>query len=184
MKKLLIVLFLVFFVYNLLPQKNKYRSQLKKVETVARSRGFNTNYCILIDFRQFSGERRMHLVNLKTFKIEKSFPVAQGRGDKSFSNVSGSNSSSLGMAVTREKGASMYGARFKYVLEGLDSTNSAIRVRNIVLHSWGGIPSFGVFPLPLYQSKGCPTISNKALLTIDRLIKKQINKKLIIYTFK
>lgn len=186
MKKVSIigVLILICIIYNITGALKGYKKEIKEVSEVAARKGFNTNYCILIDFSRHSGERRMHLVDLNTTKVVKSFAVAQGRGDAGFSNVPGSNCSSLGMAVTRERGGSMYGIGVKYVLEGLDTTNSSIRRRNVVLHSWGGIPPFGIFPLPLYQSKGCPTVANKTLTAIDKLIKGQRNKQLIVYTFK
>jgi hypothetical protein len=183
MKKILIVVALALLACNFIGPRNNYEKQIEEVKRTAKNRGLNSNYCILIDFSQYSGERRMHITNLKTGRVEKSFPVAQGRGKSNFSNIPGSNSSSEGMAVTSERGGSMYGTGFKYVLDGLDSTNSAIRRRSVVMHSWGGIPFFGIFPLPLYQSKGCPTMSNKALLMIDKLIKNQTNKKIIVYTF-
>lgn len=184
MKKSALLLILIILTYNITPTIKDYTFKINEVKKVAKNKKFNTNYCILIDFSKFSGERRMHLVNLKNNNIENSFLVAQGRGKNEFSNVIASNSSSLGMAVIEEKGDSKYGTGFKYILNGLDKTNNNIKKRNIVLHSWGGIPPFGIFPIPLYQSKGCPTVANKTIIEIDKLIKNQRNKKIIIYTFK
>lgn len=184
MKKLFVLLILLILTYNVTPTIKDYTFKINQVKKAAKNKKLNTNYCILIDFSKFSGEKRMHLVNLKNYNIESSFLVAKGRGKEEFSNVAESNCSSLGMVVIGEKGHSNYGTGFKYILNGLEKTNSNVKRRNIVLHSWGGIPPFSIFPIPLYQSKGCPTVANKTLIEIDKLIKSQINKKIIIYTFK
>lgn len=94
----------------------------------------------LIDFSLVSGVPRMHLVDLENSNL-RSVLVAHGRGsDPSytgwamrFSNMPGSNASSVGGYVTGatyvgEHGHSMY-------LQGLDPSNSNAQAREIVIHA-------------------------------------------------
>ena len=105
-----------------------------------------------------------------------------GRGDK-FSNIIGSKNSSLGMAVIGKRGSSRYGNKVKYTLIGLDRSNSNISQRNIVLHSSRYSPNFQIYPFKNYKSYGCPTVSVRTLEKIDKVIKSQKNKKIIVYNF-
>lgn len=151
----------------------------------------NKEYGILIDYGLHSGKNRMFLISLKEEKIIRKLLVAHGSGSKAilgiptkFSNLCGSNSSSLGYSFISEKGKSRYGIGVKYILEGLSTTNSNIRKRNIVLHSYPTVLPFSTFPLPTIQSQGCPTISNVDLKWLENFIQEQKNKKILIYSFK
>lgn len=184
MKKLLLLGILIIVCINLYrPNYNKEIQQVKSIK------GYNTNFAILIDYGLSSGKDRMFLVDLKKSKIIKSFKVANGRGQKkyfnlfpNYSNIPNSNESSLGFSVIKAKGYSNWGVNFKYVLKGLDKTNSNIERRNVVLHSWDGIKDYWFYPLPLPQSKGCPTVSNRTMIYLDKILKKE--KNILIYTFK
>lgn len=183
MKKI-ILLSLVLLAINF--YKKDYSKEIQKVKDVE---GYNTNFAILIDYGLSSGKDRMFLIDLKTDKIIKSFKVANGRGKNkyfdftpNFSNNINSNESSLGISVVKERGYSSWGINIKYILKGLEKTNNNIKNRYIVLHSWKGIKEYWFYPLPLPQSKGCPTVSNKTMLFLDKLFKKE--KNILIYTFK
>ena len=75
----------------------------RKLAEMAKKGGYNTEYAFLADMSVKSNKNRFFIVNLKTMKVEKSALVAQGRGserlnlDKEYSNVPGSNCSSLGI---------------------------------------------------------------------------------------
>jgi hypothetical protein len=70
----------------------------------------------------------------------KSFPVAQGRG-KATSVTSLDRTLVVKDGGTQNEGSIWY--RLKYVLDGLDSTNSAIGVEEVKC-TLGGIPFFGI----------------------------------------
>lgn len=169
----------LFFIYRI--DFKNYNDEILKIKEFSKN-GYNTNYAILIDYSKHSGLNRMLLVNLKTKEVEKSFLVMNGRGGK-FSNVVGSNNSSLGISVIESRGHSKYGNHIKYTLKGLEKTNSNIKKRNIVLHSSKYSVNFQTFPIRNARSYGCPTVSIKSLEYIDKLIQKQKNKKIIIYSF-
>ena len=180
MKKYIILVIIVLFFISRVNFKN-YTTEIENVKKES-SKGYNKNYCILIDYSKHSGLNRGFIVNLKTNYIEHSFLVMNGRGDK-FSNVIGSKNSSLGMSITGKRGSSRYGDKFKYTLIGLDKSNSNILKRNIVLHSSKYSPNFQIYPFKNYRSYGCPTVSIKTLEKIDKVIKSQKNKKIIVYNF-
>jgi hypothetical protein len=187
MKKVIII-----FLVSILASNLNFDKYKKQIELLNKKQGsHNKEFVIIIDYGKHSSRDRMFLVNLKTKEIIKSFKVAHGRGrnkyisfNKKFSNKSGSNLSSLGISVLGNRNSSSWGLRFNYTINGLESTNSNNNKRNIVLHSWGGIQDFWVYPIPLPQSQGCPTISNNTLRYLDNFIQKQKNKKILIYSFK
>jgi hypothetical protein len=186
MKKIIFTIVVLILVANI-----NFKSYKEEISFLNLKKGnHNKEYAILIDYSKNSSFNRMFLVNLNTGKILKSFKVAHGRGKskylslkKEFSNKRGSNLSSLGVSILGGKNQSSWGLRFNYTINELDKTNSNNSNRNIVLHSWGGIQDYWIPFLPLPQSQGCPTISNKSLQYLDNFIKKQSNKKILIYSF-
>lgn len=175
---------LLFIVSN--TNFKSYKQDLDKINKLAHIKTYNQNICIIIDYSLHSSINRGIVFDLKTNKKLLTFKVAHGKGkyfslQTSFSNIVGSNKSSLGMAVIQEKTSSSWGIGFNYRIRGLEKTNSNIYKRNIVLHSWSGIFRYSIFPIPLAQSQGCPTVSNKDMLVIDNIIKTQKNKNILIY---
>ena len=92
------------------------------------------------DFAKASSAPRLYFVDLKTGDVE-AVRTAHGKGSDpahkgvatSFSNVAGSNATSLGTYLT---GARYFGAHgLSLYLDGLDATNSNARARAIVLHA-------------------------------------------------
>ena len=59
----------------------------------------------------------------------------------------------------------------KYILHGLETTNSNAKDRNIVFHSWGMVSDEEVFPNGTSEGWGCPAISNNAFTEIDAYLK-------------
>lgn len=99
----------------------------------------NPNYMAIIDFRQHSGQKRFYLINRSTGAVE-SMAVAHGTASdpqkngyaQYFSNVPNSKMSSLGAYLVAEQYKGKHGASVR--LDGLESTNSNVRNRAIVLH--------------------------------------------------
>jgi hypothetical protein len=95
------------------------------------------NYWAVVDFNQPSSEERLFIFDLKSQSIKK-FLVAHGKGSgfdiaTKFSNVPGSNCSSLGIYKTLETYIGKHGESLR--IEGLDETNSNAKERAIVIHS-------------------------------------------------
>src|SRR5690606_8840533 len=138
----------------------------------------NKNYMSIIDFSQHSGNKRYYLIDLKTGAVEAlhtshgkgSDPDHNGYADR-FSNVSGSNMTSLGFMLTAERYVGKHGNSLR--LDGLESINSNARQRAIVIHGASyvadGLQKMG-------RSLGCPAVENKF---INSLIKKIENGSLV-----
>lgn len=99
----------------------------------------NKNFLSVVDFSARSNKARFFIMDMKSGSVW-SIHVAHGSGsDKegngyatSFSNVPGSNASSLGFYSTAETYQGNYGLSLR--LDGLSSTNSKVRSRAVVLH--------------------------------------------------
>ncbi len=168
-----------------------YSKEVGYLQNKVANSSYNKEYGILIDYGLHSGKYRMFLVDLKRKETVHKFLISHGSGSESFlgiprrfSNINGSNASSLGYSVISNRGSSRYGVGIKYILKGLDKTNSNLEKRNVVLHSYKTIPSVSSFPIPLIESQGCPTTSNKDLKWLDKFIQSQKNKRILIYSFK
>lgn len=100
----------------------------------------NPNFLTVIDFSQYSGKKRFYLIDMRSGEVE-AYKTAHGSGSDSnhdgyaekFSNVSGSNASSLGLYRTAETYYGKHGYSLR--LDGLSSTNSNARSRAIVIHA-------------------------------------------------
>jgi hypothetical protein len=99
----------------------------------------NHEYLAVIDYTKPSSKPRLYLMNLKTGKIE-SHVAAHGKGSdpqntgmaKHFSNALSSNASSVGFFRTAEVYKGKHGNSLR--LDGLSSTNSNARQRDVVMH--------------------------------------------------
>ena len=178
MKKISILILLIFISCS--SKKEDYKKEICALRNKA-SKGYNTKYGILIDYSKSSGLKRGFIINLNKNIIMHSFLVMNGEG---FSNKIGSNKTSLGFTYTHRRGHSNYGNSIKYTLIGTSSSNFNTYKRNIVLHSYKGFLNIEIYPLPIIKSKGCPTIPITSFEKIDSLIKRQKNKKILIYSFK
>jgi hypothetical protein len=99
----------------------------------------NPKYVTVVDFARHSGKRRFFIVDVDSGAVEPHV-VAHGSGSdpgnsgyaKKFSNVSGSEMSSLGYYVTAETYQGKHGYSLR--LDGVSSTNSRVRDRDVVVH--------------------------------------------------
>lgn len=154
----------------------KIKTNLASVKATCHSGDYNSRHCFLIDMSISSGKKRFFIYNLEKDSIERSGLVTHGSGsDKDgsasyFSNVSGSNCTSLGKYKIGNSYQGRFGLAFK--LHGLDKTNNKAFDRAVVLHSHGCVPNDEVAPFPICLSLGCPTVSPDFLA----LLKKYINE--------
>ena len=147
-----------------------------------KSKNMNDDIFILIDLSKHSGKNRFYVYSFSKNEIIMSCLVSHGCGNKTWSkanqpanpvvsNELNSHCSSIGKYKIGERGYSQWGNNIKYLLHGLESSNSNAAVRNIVLHSWGAISEKEIYPLGSPEGWGCPAISNSDMSKIDKLLK-------------
>jgi len=163
-----------------IPAMDNEKTSQKAAEALAycQEKGFSTSHCILIDFSVHSGLNRLVLWDFNSNKALYSCLVSHGCGSRPwsgdetktspvFSNAHGSHSSSLGKYKIGERGYSSWGVHSKYLLHGLESSNSQALARTIVFHSWDAIPDKELYPAGTPEGWGCPAVSNNAFKFID-----------------
>lgn len=154
----------------------------KEALDFCKKNNFNQEYCILIDMSIHSGLNRFFLYDFNKQKATMSMLVGHGCGNypwssdwsrnkPSFSNVDGSHLSSLGKYKIGKRAWSDWGINVKYVLHGLETTNSNAEKRYIVFHSWEKVPEKEIYPDGTAEGWGCPTISNNNMKIIDPMLK-------------
>ena len=141
-----------------------------------------------------SGIKRFIVWNFKKNKISNSFLAGHGCGDNpwnndfskenpKFSNIDGSHCSSLGKYKIGKRAHSDWGVKIKYILHGLEPTNSNAFKRFIVFHSWEVVSDEEVYPNGTPEGWGCPTISNNSFKIIDPLLKSS-TKPVLMWIYK
>ncbi|MES2855925.1 MAG: murein L,D-transpeptidase catalytic domain family protein, partial [Bdellovibrionota bacterium] len=120
----------------------------------------NAGVMTVIDYSLSSKQKRFYLIDMASGEVFATY-VAHGKGSDSnhdsyaekFSNVSGSNATSLGAYLAAEtySGSNGYSMR----LDGLSSTNSNARARAVVVH---GASYVSNAPVTQGRSWGCPAL--------------------------
>ncbi|KAB1229550.1 murein L,D-transpeptidase catalytic domain-containing protein [Chryseobacterium viscerum] len=162
---------------------SKLKIKAEEALKFCTSKNLNRDFCILIDMSLHSGIKRFFVWDFKNNKISKEYLVGHGCGPNSwskdgskanpgFSNEDGSHLSSLGKYKLEGRGYSDWGINIKYLMHGLEETNSNALKRFIVFHSWNMMSDTEVFPQGSPEGWGCPTVSNNAMKEIDPMIQK------------
>lgn len=170
------------------------KAKAKQALKFCKAENFNQDFCILIDMSLHSGVKRFIVWSFKKNKISNSFLVGHGCGDNpwnndfsknnpKFSNIDGSHCSSLGKYKIGKRAHSDWGVNIKYVLHGLESTNSNAFKRFIVFHSWEVVSDEDIYPNGTPEGWGCPTISNNSFKIIDPLLKSS-TKPVLMWIYK
>lgn len=168
---------------------NKTTEKAKEALQFCKDKKLNTDFCILIDMSLHSGVNRFVVWDFKENKIIGKYLVGHGCGTNSwssdeskdnptFSNEDGSHLSSLGKYKLSGRGYSDWGIHVKYLMHGLEKSNSNALKRFIVFHSWNLMSDEETFPKGSPEGWGCPTISNNAMKEIDPLL--QSSKKPVL----
>lgn len=147
---------------------NYYKNNMKKFN--------NHEYMAIVDFNINSVKERLFLLNLKTGEVEKML-VTHARNTETelgvagkFSNVIGSEMSSLGFFVTdTDSYVGKHGISLR--LDGLSKINSNARERAIVIHGASYATQWFVeHKGRLGHSQGCPAVApNKIEGLIEKL---------------
>lgn len=138
-----------------------------------KSRIKNQKYLSVIDFSKSSKLKRFFIINMTTGTVT-AVHTAHGKGSdanhdgyaEKFSNVSGSNASSLGFYLTAEtyNGSNGYSLR----LDGLSTTNSRARSRSIVIHGASYVKESNVIQ---GRSWGCPALDQSLKTKVIDMLK-------------
>lgn len=197
MKKIILLVLIIaastfgYTKYNRYVAKNnkpktnfvKLENKAKEALAFCKKNDYNQDYCLLIDMSIHSGLNRFYVYDFKKYTVTMSMLVGHGCGnypwsfdwsrDKpGFSNVDGSHCSSLGKYKIGKRAYSNWGINVKYILHGLETTNSNAESRFIVFHSWEKVPENEVYPDGTAEGWGCPTISNNNMKIIDPMLQK------------
>lgn len=139
-----------------------------------QSKGFNTEFCFLLDLSLPSGSNRFFVFDLhRNIIIDKGL-VTQGHCNNfqaapiRFSNTPGCGCSSSG----KYRVGAPYKGKFglAYHLAGLEATNSNAARRAVVLHSHSCVPARECYPQEICRSEGCTTVAPAFLKRINGLI--------------
>jgi hypothetical protein len=133
----------------------------------------NKGHISVLDYSLRSSEPRFHVIDTQSGEVQ-SFRMANGVGSEpdhdgfahTFSNVSGSNMSSLGFVLTAETYEGKHG--FSLRLDGLSDTNSKLRARAVVVH---GADYVHDKPVIQGRSNGCPAVPMDQRTKVINLIK-------------
>ena len=125
-----------------------------ELEAYCETKGYNTDYGILVDYGRNSLQKRLFVYDFNKDKIVMSSLAGHGSGGEStflsadFSNVSGSHCSSLGHYKIGRERKMVKRPVMAYELDGLDKTNNNARSRAILIHAGVGPLSWGCITLP------------------------------------
>jgi hypothetical protein len=160
----------------------KLKKRAKEARTFCLRNKMNTDICLLADMSVHSGKERFVVWSFSKDTILTAGLVSHGCSDYSwgkdqskdspvFSNTHDSHCSSLGKYKIGERGYSQWGIHVKYLMHGLEVSNSNALSRVIVLHGWDAIEDHEVYPDGTPEGWGCPAISNKFMTTLDGILK-------------
>ncbi|UUV22237.1 murein L,D-transpeptidase catalytic domain family protein [Paenimyroides aestuarii] len=135
---------------------------------------FNQDIVLLADMAIKSRYNRFFVYDVKNNRVLHKGLVAHGKGSNTgtygelqFSNVEGSNMTSLG---NYKVGASYVGRFGKsYKLHGLDPTNDQAFARYVVLHTYTFMPHEEHL-VPIINSEGCPMVSQETFKILENII--------------
>jgi hypothetical protein len=174
-----------------LTNPNVDSKRIKEALLFSRKQKLDTTLAFFIDMSIHSGKKRFFIVDLHSKKTLFSGLCCHGLGNGSteatpvFSNVEGSNCTSLGKYKTGIRSYSTWGIHVHYKMHGLEKTNNNSFKRIVVLHSYDQMPEKEIYPtyLPMGWSLGCPVIANNLMTSIDSLLKKR-KRSVLLWIYK
>lgn len=166
-------------------KKTRYGSikkYAKEAEAYSARHNMDGHLCLLGDLGMHSGRMRLFVWDFSRDTLIASGLMSHGCGsgpwgdDQSrdgpvLSNAHDSHCSSAGRYRIGQRGYSQWGTHVKYVLHGLDASNSNALSRQIVLHGWDAIGDEEVYPEGTPEGWGCPAVSNRFMQQLDSLLR-------------
>ena len=169
---------------------DKIKTYATSAKSYCQENHLNTDFFILADLGRHSGLNRFFVWDFDTEQIIQKCLVSHGcssnpwgsdasREKPELSNMDNSHCSSQGKYQIGKRGFSQWGIHVKYLLHGLDATNSNALRRVIVLHSWESIPETEPYPKGTPEGWGCPAISNENMKILDARLRNAGQKVLL-----
>lgn len=166
--------------------------QAMEVEALrfCKAKSLNRDFYLIIDLSRHSGLERFYVWDFVRGTITDSFLVSHGcysnawgsdqtKENAIVSNTPDSHASSKGKYIIGERGYSQWGINVKYLLHGMDNTNSNAQKRIIVLHGWDQVSDDAVYPKGTPEGWGCPAVSNNTMRKLDAKLKSSEKKVLM-----
>jgi hypothetical protein len=153
---------------------NRLRHRAGQMKAYARANGYNTHTCFIADLRLHSGQERFFIYDLDRDSVLGQGMVTHGRCNqrwlegRKYANEPGCGCSSLGKYRIGKAYQGRFGLAYK--LHGLDQSNSNAYQRFVVLHAHECVPENAVYPDPICQSDGCPTVSPLFLQRLSHIL--------------
>lgn len=175
--------FLALIAYNRFTVSSKSPNNAI-IDSVIERLPSDANYLCIVNFGKHSGEERFFIYNVRNNKYEYSGLVQHGNGKGNtaskpkFSNVIGSNCSSLGLyKITCKDNMHSWPGAPCFRMVGLDSTNSNAMARGILIHPslTRTLMPFEVWGLDLpltWESQGCFAVSCNTMYEINKRFKR------------
>lgn len=160
--------------------RSRVEARAAALRSYCEQEGYNTHLALFVDLSRHSGRCRFMAWDFEQNRPILSSPVSHGSGSQRshrrsayarLSNEDGSHLSSVGRALVAERYEGSYGIAYR--LDGLESTNSNLRSRCVVLHGWSYTTTLPIFPIPTVGSFGCPVLSKSVMARVDELLRNQ-----------
>lgn len=161
-------------------QPNIKSEKINEAYAFCKKNKLDTSFCIMVDMSIPSGKNRLFVYDFQHKKTVIAGLCAHGVGGGStatkpvFSNKVGSNCTSLGKYIVKNRSYSNWGINIHYKMYGLETSNNNAFKRIVVLHSYTPVPNYEIYPQTLFGiSAGCPVIADDQMSQIDRLLIKK-----------
>ena len=178
----LLIFFFLFLVQcgksyvpkNVKPEKD-YSSYITQAKKYSEENRLSNQFFLLADLSVHSGKKRLFLYDFKEGRFTESFLVMHGQGRKGkisrrnaeFSNEPRSFNSALGKYIVKRKKKKSASYGRKFIMKGMEETNSNSQKRLIVHHPSKYVPNREKFPKYIGNSKGCPAVSQDTFEILD-----------------
>lgn len=158
-----------------LEAKDRFKLNSNKAKEFLKNHpDYNQDVVFLADMAIKSRYNRFYVYDVKNDSILHKGLVAHGKGSNTgtygelqFSNVEGSNMTSLGNYKVGVDYVGRFGKSYK--LHGLDKTNNQAFARYVVLHTYTFMPHEEQL-VPILNSEGCPMVSNETFEILEKII--------------
>lgn len=161
--------------FNSKENTQRFERNLVEVKSfLGKHPSYNQEVVFMVDMRIPSNYHRFFVFDVSKNKIIHKGLVAHGKGSNTgikdslqFSNIEGSNMTSLGIYSIGGSYVGRFGKSYK--LHGLDKTNDQAFARYVVLHTYTFMPHEEQL-MPIINSEGCPMVSNETFKILENII--------------
>lgn len=159
---------ILFYIAGIIFPPSISERRINEALAFCKKNNLNTDYAIFVDFGKHSGRERYMIYNFSKHKVVYRCLCATGLNKDKFSNIPGSNLSSLGKYRITNGIITMSIGREGLVVDGLERSNSNARKRRILIHHSDilDLSPKSLFPIPIIGkgiSHGCFSITSEGI---------------------